>query len=107
MAKSLERKDHPVSMRLPDADIALIDRAAIARGRSRTDFVREAAVRAAEDVLMDQRLVRMKGLPNSSRCSKSLPRPFPRSSMCSDDRRLGTCPRTIGTDNWACRRRNC
>jgi uncharacterized protein (DUF1778 family) len=59
MAKSLERKDHPVSMRLPDADIALIDRAAIARGRSRTDFVREAAVRAAEDVLMDQRLVRM------------------------------------------------
>lgn len=59
MAKSLERKDHPVSMRLPDADIALIDRAASARGRSRTDFVREAAVRAAEDVLMDQRLVRM------------------------------------------------
>lgn len=61
MAKSLERKDHPVSMRLPDADIALIDRAASARGRSRTDFVREAAVRAAEDVLMDQRLVRMSG----------------------------------------------
>lgn len=59
MAKSLERKDHPVSMRLPDADIALIDRAASARGRSRTDFVREAAVRAAEDVLMNQRLVRM------------------------------------------------
>lgn len=59
MAKSVERKDHPVSMRLPDADIALIDRAASARGRSRTDFVREAAVRAAEDVLMDQRLVRM------------------------------------------------
>jgi len=59
MAKSIERKDHPVSMRLPDADIALIDRAASARGRSRTDFVREAAVRAAEDVLMDQRLVRM------------------------------------------------
>jgi len=59
MAKSLERKDHPVSMRLLDADIALIDRAASARGRSRTDFVREAAVRAAEDVLLDQRLVRM------------------------------------------------
>ncbi|MBB4615762.1 uncharacterized protein (DUF1778 family) [Novosphingobium taihuense] len=48
-------------MRLPDADIALIDRAASARGRSRTDFMREAAVRAAEDVLMDQRLVRMSG----------------------------------------------
>ncbi|WP_237703869.1 type II toxin-antitoxin system TacA family antitoxin [Rhodospirillum rubrum] len=38
-------------MRLPDADLALIDRAATLRGRSRTDFVREAAVRAAEEVV--------------------------------------------------------
>jgi uncharacterized protein (DUF1778 family) len=54
-----ERKDHPLSMRLPDADIAIIDRAATLRGRSRTDFVREAAVRAAEDVLMETAPVRM------------------------------------------------
>lgn len=40
-------------MRLPEADIAIIDRAATLRGRSRTDFVRDAAVRAAEDVLME------------------------------------------------------
>ena len=53
------RKDHPVSMRLPEADIAIIDRAAALCGRSRTDFVREAAVRAAEDVVMENRLVRM------------------------------------------------
>lgn len=46
-------------MKLSEADIALIDQAAIARGRSRTDFVREAAVRAAKDVLLGQRLVRM------------------------------------------------
>jgi uncharacterized protein (DUF1778 family) len=46
-------------MRLPEADIAMIDRAAGLRGRSRTDFVREAAVRAAEDVLMENRLIRM------------------------------------------------
>ena len=59
MATSPERKEHPVSMRLPEADIAMIDRAARLRGRSRTDFVRDAAVRAAEDVLMEQRLVRM------------------------------------------------
>jgi hypothetical protein len=31
-------------MRLPESDIAIIDRAANLRGRSRTDFVREAAV---------------------------------------------------------------
>ena len=37
----------------------MIDRAAGLRGRSRTDFVRDAAVRAAEDVLMDNRLIRM------------------------------------------------
>jgi uncharacterized protein (DUF1778 family) len=28
-------------------------------GRSRTDFIREAAVRAAEDVLMENTLIRM------------------------------------------------
>lgn len=54
-----KKKEHPLSMRLPDADIAIIDRAAGMRGRSRTDFVREAAVRAAEDVLMESTLVRM------------------------------------------------
>ncbi len=53
------RTDHPISMRLPDADVAMIDRAASLKGRSRTDFVREAAVRAAEDVLMEHRIVRM------------------------------------------------
>lgn len=59
MAAHAERKEHPISMRLPAADIAMIDRAASLRGRSRTDFVREAAVRAAEDVLMENRLIRM------------------------------------------------
>lgn len=53
------RKEHPLSMRLPEADIAMIDRAAGLRGRSRTDFVREAAVRAAEEVVMEMALVRM------------------------------------------------
>jgi uncharacterized protein (DUF1778 family) len=59
MARVTEPKDHPLSMRFPEADIAMIDRAASMRGRSRTDFVREAAVRAAEDVLMESRPIRM------------------------------------------------
>lgn len=59
MARAVERKDHPLSMRLPEADIAMIDRAAGLRGRSRTEFVRDAAVRAAEDVLMETALIRM------------------------------------------------
>jgi uncharacterized protein (DUF1778 family) len=59
MTVSAKRKEHPISMRLPQADIAIIDRAAALRGRSRTDFVREAAVNAAEDALMESRLIRM------------------------------------------------
>ncbi|QRM32333.1 DUF1778 domain-containing protein [Microvirga sp. VF16] len=59
MATTVDRKEDPISMRLPEADVAMIDRAATLRGRSRTDFVREAAVRAAEDVVMEQGLVRM------------------------------------------------
>jgi uncharacterized protein (DUF1778 family) len=59
MTSNAERKDHPISMRLPEADIAIIDRAALLRGRSRTEFVREAAVRAAETVLLERGLIRM------------------------------------------------
>ncbi|THK36486.1 DUF1778 domain-containing protein [Ensifer sp. MPMI2T] len=59
MAATVERKEYPISMRLPEADVAMIDRAASLRGRSRTDFVRDAAVRAAEEVVMEQALIRM------------------------------------------------
>ena len=59
MSRAVERKEHPLSMRLPEADLAIIDRAAALRGRSRTDFVRDAAVRAAEDVLMETVPIRM------------------------------------------------
>lgn len=59
LSRAAERKEYPLSMRLPEADIAIIDRAAGLRGRSRTDFVRDAAVRAAEDVLMETIPIRM------------------------------------------------
>ena len=59
MNRPARRKDYPLSMRLPEADVAVIDRAAALRGRSRTDFVREAAVRAAEAALLENGPVRM------------------------------------------------
>ncbi len=59
MRRTTRKKKRPLSMRLPEMDIAIIDRAAGMRGRSRADFVREAAVRAAEEVLMESTLVRM------------------------------------------------
>ena len=59
MATPSIRKDHPIAMRLPAADVAMIDRAASIRGRSRTEFVRDAAVRAAEEVVLDNTVIRM------------------------------------------------
>jgi uncharacterized protein (DUF1778 family) len=59
MAGLAKRKDYPLSMRLPESDIEVIDRAANIRGRSRTDFVRDAAVVAAEQVLLENMPVRM------------------------------------------------
>lgn len=59
MVSTAERKEFPISMRLPEADVAIIDRAASLRGRSRTDFVRDAAVRAAEELIMEQSLIRL------------------------------------------------
>jgi len=52
-------RERPLSMRLPACDIAIIDRAAGLRGRSRTDFIREAAVRAAEETILETALIRM------------------------------------------------
>jgi uncharacterized protein (DUF1778 family) len=59
MPRTTKKKDYPLSMRLPETDLAIIDRAAQLRGRSRTDFVREAAVRAAEAALMENIPIRM------------------------------------------------
>lgn len=53
------RKEHPLSLRLAEGDIAMIDRAASLRGRSRTEFMRDAAVRAAEEVLLEALPIRM------------------------------------------------
>lgn len=52
-------KTTPVAMRLPKADLEIIDRAASVRSRSRTEFVREAAVQAAEAVLLENLPVRL------------------------------------------------
>lgn len=59
MPRAAQRKDHPLSMRLPNADLAIIDRAAQLRGRSRTEFMRDAAVRAAEDAILETSLIRV------------------------------------------------
>ena len=59
MTGSTIQNEHALTMRMPEADIAMIDRAANLRGRSVSDFVRDAAVRAAEEVIMESAAVRM------------------------------------------------
>jgi len=52
-SKSLRAQN--INLRVSSSQKALIDRAAEAQGRSRSDFMLEAACREAESVLLDQR----------------------------------------------------
>lgn len=56
-AKSVSAKHETLHLRIMSAERDLIDRAAKARGKSRTDFILEAACAAAEEVLIDQRTI--------------------------------------------------
>ncbi len=51
---STPERDKMVSMRVPQAEWDLIDRAATASGKTRTAFVLDAAKRQAEDTLKEQ-----------------------------------------------------
>ncbi len=48
---------HAVNLRVRGETRSLIDRAAKALGRSRSDFMIEAARRAAEDAILDQTVI--------------------------------------------------
>jgi len=54
-----ESAKHLLSLQFSEADIAIIDRAASLCGLSRADFLREAALRAAEQQPSDQLPVHM------------------------------------------------
>ncbi len=47
-------KRHSLNIRIKPEERDLIDRAAQARGKNRTDFILDAARRAAEDALLDR-----------------------------------------------------
>jgi len=58
MAQSAPR-DTVINLRAPSERKALIDKAASAVGKKRSDFMLDAAYQAAENVLLDQRLFRL------------------------------------------------
>ena len=50
-------KRDTLNLRIAPAERNLIDRAALSSGKTRTDFILEAARRAAEDTLLDRALL--------------------------------------------------
>lgn len=57
VTNSVSVKRETLNLRIKPSDRDLIDRAAKARGKNRTDFVLEAARAAAEEALIDQRII--------------------------------------------------
>jgi uncharacterized protein (DUF1778 family) len=53
--KAREARDTAISLRVSQRQRALIDRAAEALGKNRSDFMLEAACREADSVLLDRR----------------------------------------------------
>ena len=51
------RKRETLNLRIKPEERSLIDRAAKARGKNRTDFVLDAARSAAEEALLDQTII--------------------------------------------------
>lgn len=56
-ASSVPVRRETLNLRIKTAERELIDRAAKARGKNRTDFVLEAARAAAEEALIEQRII--------------------------------------------------
>lgn len=54
---SVSVKRETLNLRIKSSERDLIDRAAKARGKNRTDFVLEAARAAAEEALIHQRII--------------------------------------------------
>lgn len=55
--KSRAQRRETLNIRIKADERGLIDRAARARGQNRTDFILEAARRAAEEALLDRALI--------------------------------------------------
>jgi uncharacterized protein (DUF1778 family) len=56
-ANTIPSKRETLNIRIKPEERNLIDRAAKARGKNRTDFVLEAARAAAEEALLDQTII--------------------------------------------------
>jgi uncharacterized protein (DUF1778 family) len=58
-SSSAQPHTRAINLRVREETRALIDRAAQAQGRSRSDFMIEASRRAAEDAILDQTVIQL------------------------------------------------
>jgi uncharacterized protein (DUF1778 family) len=56
-ATPIKPRRDTLNLRIPAAERNLIDRAALSTGKTRTDFILEAARRAAEEALLDRAML--------------------------------------------------
>lgn len=56
-ARTIKTRRDTLNLRMPPAERNLIDRAAGSAGKTHTDFILEAARRAAEETLLDRALM--------------------------------------------------
>ena len=59
MTANASRKETPISMRLRDEDVSIIDRGARLSGLSRTEFMRRAAVQEAQTAILNESVIRL------------------------------------------------
>jgi uncharacterized protein (DUF1778 family) len=57
MTTTAQPRRDTLNLRIPAAERNLIDRAALSSGKTRTDFILEAARRAAEETLLDRAML--------------------------------------------------
>lgn len=57
MKPASPQRRETLNLRIPAAERNLIDRAALSSGKTRTDFILQAARRAAEETLLDQAIL--------------------------------------------------
>lgn len=94
-ANNIPTRRESLNLRIKPAERDLIDRAAKARGKNRTEFVLEAARAAAEEALIEQRIFRI----DSDDYQLFLNRldPAPRAQCCITQNHANT--RAVGAKN--------
>jgi uncharacterized protein (DUF1778 family) len=74
--KRAAKRSETINLRVSSTDLSLIDNAAAATGKTRTDFLLDSARRHAVDLILDQTVFRLDA-PSTEAFMKALDEPTP------------------------------